>query len=116
MDFPFPECPGPDTYIEAERDFVQPAPMNEPRGPKFIRWMTPSNYPGGSVWIMQILVFGPDERIFDRMTYDDNKVYWSRDTQTPLTREATCASAGLHNNSRVFVSTRGHSDSLDKTA
>ncbi|KAH0275238.1 hypothetical protein KCU91_g4718, partial [Aureobasidium melanogenum] len=104
MDFPFPERPGPDTYIEAERDFVQPAPMNEPPGPKRKRMDHADSR------------FGPDERIFDRMTYDDNKVYWSRDTQTPLTREATCASAGLHNNSRVFVSTRGHSDSLDKTA
>ncbi|KAH0029586.1 hypothetical protein KCU78_g3306, partial [Aureobasidium melanogenum] len=92
MGFPFPECPGPDTYIEAERDFVQPAPMDELPGPKFIRWMVPSNYPAGSVWIMQILVLGPNERIFDRMTYDDNKVYWSRDTRTHLTREATCAS------------------------
>ncbi|KAG9963706.1 hypothetical protein KCU61_g3620, partial [Aureobasidium melanogenum] len=116
MDFSFPECPGPDTYIEAERDFVQPAPMNEPPGPIFIRWMTPSNYPGGSVWIMQILIFGPNERIFDRMAYDDNKVYWSQDTRTHLPREATCASAGLHNNYRVFVSTHENSDGLNETA
>ncbi|KAG9907295.1 hypothetical protein KCU98_g4735, partial [Aureobasidium melanogenum] len=116
MDFPFPECPGPEMYIEAERDFAQPPPNNEPPGPITIRWMTTSNYPGGSVWIMQILTFEPGERIFDRMTYDDNKVYWSQDTRTHLTREATCTSSGLHNNYRVFVSTRGHSDSLNEHA
>lgn len=89
-------------YIEAERDFAQPAPNNEPPGPVTIRWMTSSNYPGGSVWIMQILTFWPDERIFNRVTYDDNKVYWSQDTRTHLTREATCASVSLFDTNNTF--------------
>ncbi|KAG9837034.1 hypothetical protein KCV05_g10228, partial [Aureobasidium melanogenum] len=116
MDFPFPECPGPEMYIEAERDFAQPPPNNEPPGPITIRWMTTSNYPGGSVWIMQILTFEPGERIFDRMTYDDNKVYWSQDTRTHLTREATCTSpesrrafnAGLPTTFQRFGKSRGN--------
>ncbi|KAG9947593.1 hypothetical protein KCU85_g5687, partial [Aureobasidium melanogenum] len=110
------EYPGPDTYIQAEVEFVQPVPCRDPPGPIIIRWMTPSNYPGGSVWMMQIFAFGPDVRIFDRITYDDNMVYWSQDTRTRLTRDATCASTGLHNNFRIFVSACGPSNPLNETA
>lgn len=96
------EYPGPDTYIQAEVEFVQPVPCRDPPGPIIIRWMTPSNYPGGSVWMMQIFAFGPDVRIFDRITYDDNMVYWSQDTRTRLTRDATCASVSLFNTGNTF--------------
>ncbi|KAH0289849.1 hypothetical protein M436DRAFT_66527 [Aureobasidium namibiae CBS 147.97] len=91
-------------------------PTNAPSGPIKIRWLTPSNYPGGRVWNMEELTLGPDERIFDRKVFEDNKVYWSQDTRTHLTREATCASAALQNGHRVFVTTRGHSNTLDEDA
>jgi hypothetical protein len=84
---------------------------------------------------MEELTFGPDERIFDRKTYENNKVYWSQDTRTHLTSDATCASVSLiytrvssalllmptgqsllQNGHRVFVTTRGHSDTLDEDA
>lgn len=131
------QWPTQEQYLEAEREAAMPTapPPNAPSGPIKIRWLTPSNYPGGRVWNMEELTFGPDERIFDRKVYEDNKVYWSQDTRTHLTREATCASvsllrprdscslwltsivqAALQNGHRVFVTTRGHSNTLDEDA
>jgi hypothetical protein len=84
-------------YIEAERESTMSAapPTNAPAGPFKIRWLTPSNYPGGRVWHMEELTFGPDERIFDRKIFEGSKVYWNQDTRTHLTQEATCASVSL---------------------
>jgi hypothetical protein len=129
------QWPTQEQYLEAERGSAMPAapPINALLGPIKIRWLTPSNYPGGRVWNMEELTLGPDERIFDHKIFEDNKVYWSQDTGTHLTREATCASvsllhtrddfhlwltsikqAALQNGHRVFVTTRGHSDTLDE--
>jgi hypothetical protein len=131
------QWPTQEQYIEAERQSAEPAapPTNAPAGPIKIRWLTPSNYPGGRIWHMEELTFGPDERIFDRKTYENNKVYWSQDTRAHLTSDATCASVSLiytrvssalllmstgqsllQNGHRVFVTTRGHSDTLDEDA
>ncbi|KAK6000793.1 hypothetical protein QM012_003518 [Aureobasidium pullulans] len=117
MTMAYPPCPGPEAYIEAERESVQPAPprTNQPSDSVTIRWMIESDYEFGSVWTMEILVFEPNERIFNRKTYEDDKIYWSQDTRTHLEPDATCASAGLHNGYRVFV-TPEHLDSLDEKA
>jgi len=131
------QWPTQEQYIEAERKSAAAAapPANASNGPIKIRWLTPSNYPGGRIWHMEELTFGPDERIFNRKIYENNKVYWSQDTRTHLSREATCASvsllytcdkcysgltsigqSALQNGHRVFVTTRGHSDTLDENA
>jgi len=131
------QWPTQEQYLEAEREAAMPTapPINAPSGPIKIRWLTPANYPGGRVWNMEELTLGSDERIFERKFYEDNKVYWSQDTNAHLTREATCASvsifytrdscllwlrsivqAALQNGHRVFVTTRGHSNALDENA
>lgn len=90
------QWPSQDQYLEAERESNKPAapPSNAPLGPVKIRWLTPSNYPGGRVWNMEELTLEPDERIFDRKIFED-KVYWSQDTRTHLTSQATCASVSV---------------------
>ncbi|CAD0083420.1 unnamed protein product [Aureobasidium vineae] len=112
------QWPTPQEYLEAERKSAEPAapPTDDPASPVTIRWFTPSNYPSGRIWRLELVVFEPNERIFDRKPYQHNMVYWSQDTRTHLTREATCASAALQNGHRVFVATRGHSDTLDEDA
>lgn len=92
-----PQCPGPEAYIEAERESVKsaPAPDVEHPGSIAIRWMTESNDEFGIFWSMEILTFEPNERIFDRKTYEDGQVYQSIDTRTYLDRDATCASVNL---------------------
>jgi hypothetical protein len=92
------QWPTQQQYIEAERESAEPPaapPTNAPTGPIKIRWLTPSNYPGGRIWHMEELTFGPDESIFDRKIFENNMVYWSQDTRAHLTREATCASVSL---------------------
>jgi hypothetical protein len=93
------QWPTQEQYLEAERESTMPAapPTNAPVGPIKIRWLTPSNYPGGRVWHMEELTFGPDERIFDRKIFEGSKVYWNQDTRTHLTQEATCVSVSLLN-------------------
>jgi hypothetical protein len=91
------QWPTQEQYIEAERESAMAAasPTNTPAGPIKIRWLTPSSYPGGRIWHMEELTFGPDERIFDRKIFEGSKVYWSQDTRTHLTSDATCASVSL---------------------
>lgn len=97
-----PQCPGSGAYIEANRESVKPArpPSNvEHAGPIAIRWMTETDEDFGFSWSMEILIFEPNERIFDRKTYEDDKVYRSLDTRTYLDRDATCASVSLSHTS-----------------
>jgi hypothetical protein len=91
------QWPTQEQYIEAERESSMAAahPTNAPTGPIKIRWLTPSSYPGGRIWHMEELTFGPEERIFDRKIFESSKVYWSQDTRTRLTSDATCASVSL---------------------
>lgn len=131
------QWPTQNQYLEAERESSAPAatPTNEPLAPIKIRWLTPSNYPGGRVWNMEEVTLEPDERIFDQKIFEEDKIYWSQDTRTHLTSQATCASVstvhifvncllwltsicqfGIQNGNRIFVTTRGHSDTLDEDA
>lgn len=91
------QWPTQDQYLEAERESKKPAapPTNPPLGPIKIRWLTPSNYPGGRVWNMEELTLRPNERIFDQKIFEEDKVYWSQDTRTHLTSQATCASVSI---------------------
>ncbi|THW73833.1 hypothetical protein D6D19_05320 [Aureobasidium pullulans] len=78
-----------------------------------IRWCTLTGYPGGRVWNVQPVVFNSDEGIFARKTWSAECVYWSQDTLTYLTHNATVQSVGLKDGNRIFVTgDRGHSTTL----
>ena len=100
-----------------------------------IRWCTLTGYPGGRVWNVQPVVFNSDEGIFARKTWSAECVYWSQDTFTYLTHNATVQSVcfaerdvrvacirltltliykvGLKDGNRIFVTgDRGHSTTL----
>lgn len=89
-----PQHPGPEAHTEAERknDQPTPPPSAEHAGLITIRWMTETNEEFGFFWSMEILTFEPNERIFDRKTFEDDKTYYSQDTATHLERDDTCAS------------------------